>query len=393
MMHRAAGYSIVEALIAAAVALLVAGSAIALLNHAQASFASQPEAADAAQRLRVAAGALYTNLEAAGNGPDGGILTGSLLGVVAPVLPFRRGTRADDPAGTYFADRITLRFVPPAAPRARMAAGGLSLGADWIGAERQPQCTPDAPLCAFQPGTTIALADGTGNADILALTAIDTSTPMPLLQHAGQPLGSAGYRPNAEIVGMSNIAYVLNRATNQLETIDGVGATQVPLVDNVIALTFAYFGDPQPPQRTAVPLDNPSGPWTTYGPKPPPLDVQANPAWPPGENCVFAVAAGAHTPRLAALDGGPLVPLAAAQLTDGPWCPDPLSDARWDADLLRIRSIVVTVRIQAAIAALRGPAGALFATAGTGRDPARWVPDREITFRVSPRNLNLADSP
>ena len=83
------------------------------------------------------------------------------------------------------------------------------------------------------------------------------------------------------------------------------------------------------------------------------------------------------------------MPLTGAELTDGPWCPDAASPTRYDADLLRVRRIGVTVRVQSAAAALRGPAGALFAHPGTSQSGAKWLPDQEIHFDVSPRNLNL----
>jgi hypothetical protein len=83
------------------------------------------------------------------------------------------------------------------------------------------------------------------------------------------------------------------------------------------------------------------------------------------------------------------VALTAAQLTDGPFCPDDTNANRWDADLLRIRRIGVRLRVQAAIAALRGPAGVLFARAGTSKGGFRSVPDQELQFDISPRNLNL----
>jgi len=76
-------------------------------------------------------------------------------------------------------------------------------------------------------------------------------------------------------------------------------------------------------------------------------------------------------------------------LVDGPWRPDAVDPERWDADLLRIRTVQVTVRLEAALRALRGPAGVLFANGGVARDPAAWVPDQEIRFHVSPRNLSL----
>ena len=81
--------------------------------------------------------------------------------------------------------------------------------------------------------------------------------------------------------------------------------------------------------------------------------------------------------------------IAPAELTDGPWRPDAISADRWDVDLLRIRTIGVTIRLEAALAALRGPAGVLFANSGTATDPHAWLPDQEIRFHVSPRNLSL----
>jgi hypothetical protein len=96
------------------------------------------------------------------------------------------------------------------------------------------------------------------------------------------------------------------------------------------------------------------------------------------------------TPALPALGAGPaLVPLSAALLTDGPWCPDAVNPNRYDADLLRIRRITVTLRVESASAALRGPAGPLFARAGTSTSGHRLIPDREIRFDLAPRNLNL----
>ena len=87
---------------------------------------------------------------------------------------------------------------------------------------------------------------------------------------------------------------------------------------------------------------------------------------------------------------GALTPLSAAQLTDGPWCPDAANANRWDADLLRIRRLAVTIRVESALSALRGPAGVLFVNGGSSRQPSRWAPDQEIRLQVSPRNMGLA---
>lgn len=60
-----------------------------------------------------------------------------------------------------------------------------------------------------------------------------------------------------------------------------------------------------------------------------------------------------------------------------------------DPELAGLRAIAVTVRVEAAIASLRGPAGALFARAGSAANARRWAPDLQSVVRVAPRNLNL----
>jgi hypothetical protein len=98
-----------------------------------------------------------------------------------------------------------------------------------------------------------------------------------------------------------------------------------------------------------------------------------------------------HLPRLGTLGGGgrTYVELMPAVLTDGPWCPDGIAPNRFDADLFRVRKIRVTLRVQSALASLRGPAGPLFLKGGTARIGLRSVPDLEVQFDVTPRNLSL----
>jgi hypothetical protein len=172
--------------------------------------------------------------------------------------------------------------------------------------------------------------------------------------------------------------------TYQLMHYDGSANADVPVADHVVGLHFDYYGDPQAPILTSA------GP--TFGLNPPALGVRTT-AYPAGENCTFQVDAdsGLQVSRLAALNTTrTLTNLTAAQLTDGPWCPDATNANRWDADLLRIRMVGVTVRVEAAAAALRGPAGVLFANGGSSRTASKWVPDQEIRFEIAPRNLNLS---
>jgi hypothetical protein len=150
------------------------------------------------------------------------------------------------------------------------------------------------------------------------------------------------------------------------------------------SVAFAVILEGEPP--AAIPGTDP--PRVTYGPTPPDTGVTVA-GYPPGENCAFSrTTDGVLTARLAQLStSASLLRLAPSTFTDGPWCPDAASPNRYDADLLRIRQIVMTVRVEAAVAALRGPAGPLFTRSGTGRG-TRLVPDRMVRVSIAPRALN-----
>jgi hypothetical protein len=161
-----------------------------------------------------------------------------------------------------------------------------------------------------------------------------------------------------------------------------------PFLDDVVAVRFEYFGDPEPPREIAaadpVPADDSVA--VTYGPAPPALTADApGDGWGPGENCTFTVVAGQRRPRLSALGGPDFVVLDETLLSNGPWCPDAGHPERFDADLLRVRRVRVHLRLQA-IAVFRGPAGMFFTHAGTATDPGRFVPDQSIRFDVGLRN-------
>jgi prepilin-type N-terminal cleavage/methylation domain-containing protein len=278
------GFTLVELVVTMALVLVVGAGVVAVVRIAPDTFLVQTEASDMHQRLRVAAGALSSELMAA-----------------QAIRPYRSHGAGADPPGSFKTDVVT-------------AVGDTASTTFWLKA--------DAAAEVYQ-----------------------------LMSYAG------GVSPD------------------------------VPVVDNVVGLAFEYFGDPKPP-TLLLPLTDLVGPWTTYGPKP---SLEIVPSYAAGENCVFALdESGASVPRLPALapPDVSLVPLAAAQLTDGPWCPDAAASDRWDADLLRVRAVLVTLRVQAAAAALRGPAGVLFARAGTSQAAGRRVPDLEIRVRVAPRNLN-----
>jgi hypothetical protein len=72
-------------------------------------------------------------------------------------------------------------------------------------------------------------------------------------------------------------------------------------------------------------------------------------------------------------------------LTDGPACGE--APHRFDADLLRIRRVAVTVRLETESAEFRG-LGPAFATAGFSRAATKAVPDLQATIEVAPRNMD-----
>ena len=82
-------------------------------------------------------------------------------------------------------------------------------------------------------------------------------------------------------------------------------------------------------------------------------------------------------------------PLGPSMLQDGPWIPDESAPSRFDEDLLGVRRVAVRLRVQAALASMRGPSGVLFARAGTSTSTERFAPDREVRLEVALRNANL----
>jgi len=396
--HREHGFSLIEMTLAMGLLLIVTAGVFSMLNPAQGAFATQPEVSDMQQRLRVTTDTLYKDMVMAGGGAYQGQRSGTLLNFFAPVMPYRNGSTLDDPAGSFVcrgaasgapplgyscpansSDTITLMYVPPTMSQTGLADKGPSLNSAEIGVTAEPGCPASDPLCGFHEGMTVLMYDDSGNFDTFTITNVQAGGQLHI-QHNEDKLTYTGYdKSTTKIVQATNVVYYLNATTNQLMYYDGTRNGDVPVVDNVVGLSFEYYGDPQPPivkNPTAV-----STSWvTTYGPKP-----TAGVA-----NCVFD---GSVQPQpllatLGAANAG-LVKLTQAQLTDGPWCPNAGSTNRYDADLLRVRRIGVTVRVQAALASLRGPASTFFAKGGTSNSASRWVPDQEIRFQVTPRNLNL----
>lgn len=384
---RETGFSLIEVMLALCLLLLVVGGVFEAVAPAQGAIRVQPEMADLEQRSRVAALTLVRDITQAGAGPAA---VGPLSSFVAPVLPYRVGRRNPDPAEVSRPDTISLLFASPGAVHATTTQP-LPAQSGSVALQVGPGCPSWLPACGFKVGATVMAVDGSGSFDLFSVTSADAWTLG--LQH-NQPDSGKIYPP-----GVTHLVEVVSRTfylktdpvsdTFQLTQYDGAGGSDVPLADHVVGLTFEYLGEREPP-RLLRSLDEPDGPWTTYGPKPPAADVQES-MYGLGENCVFALDESSRPiPRLGVLDGtGPLARIDASMLTDGPWCPDAFSPNRFDADLLRVRAVNATVRVEAAAASLRG-SGPAFTRPGTSRDVRRWVADRELRFSISPPNLSLS---
>ena len=380
-----------------AIMMVITGTIFDLLNPSEGAYLAQPEVSDMQQRLRVGNDVISRDLIMAGAGTYIGSGTGALYNYFAPIMPFA----PDDAPGTFKNDVITLLYIPPMPAQTGVIRVLGNANAQEVRVDKMPQCgdSKHNGLCGFEDNMRVIFFDIDGTWDLTTITQVQDEPSMLQFHTAPGVKLSSEYASGYAIVSeISAHTYYLesNDETNtyQLMHFDGY-QTRLPVVDNVIALRFQYFGESQPPQLFPGKSLNPAvgrPPWTTYGPKPPMIDadLHVDDEYNAGENCTFRVVDGMQVPRLQVLnDGLNEVELTEAQLTDGPWCPSEDAPNRFDADLLRIRRVRVVVRVQVAQAALRGPAGILYSKGGTGNAADRLVPDQEIAFDIAPRNMNL----
>jgi hypothetical protein len=238
---------------------------------------------------------------------------------------------------------------------------------------------------------SVAVIDPDGVTDLFQITAAQPGA-LDLALMAGAMNGT--HASGACIVEVEVASYTTapdaSTGALTLTRYDGF-RSELPVVDHLVDLRFAYFGEPRAP-RLIKDAGEPSGPWTTYGPRPPPVGTD-NPrdVWPAGESCLFAGGGPPQPPRLTELGiaTGGLVELDAASLADGPWCPDVGSPSGYDADLLRIRRVAVVIRVQVPTPFLRGPVGPLFGRGGSSTGGTLFVPDRSATLDITLRNMGV----
>jgi len=381
------GFTLAELLVATAVTIVALGLAAGLLKPVTVAFQAMPEAADAQQRLRAAAQTLADSITEAGAGP----LVGWAAHAVPawpPVLPCRWGGEplGTRPGGCAQPDAVTVIGAEATAPQAILASAVAAPEGPFHLASLSA-CALTLPACRFHADGRVLVADGSGAWDLVQLS--NVSADGAALLHDGSPVTRL-YRAGAIAAETRTAAYSLRvgPATHVSQLSRSTdGSSDMPLADHVTLLQFEYFGEASPP--AVIDDADLARRRTSYGPLPPPDGVD-DPldAWPPGENCHFLRAGGVPAARQAALpvESAGLARLPPGLLADGPWCPDGAALNRYDADLLRIRLVRLTLRVQAQSPAVRGLDARLFSQPGSAREAGRLVPDLEVRVDAALRN-------
>jgi len=353
---RDSGFSLVESLVALVLMLVVTGAVFGLVNPDTEISQTQPEAADMQQRARVATDVLSRDLFMAGAGLYAGPATGSLTNFFAPIIPRKMGLQNADLYTVVRSDAITIQYVPNTYSQTTIRQPMPQPSAE-LKVEDMPNCPTGEELCGFKEGMTLLIFDDEGHFDFFTVTNVQDDAGH--LQHRQQDL-SYSYDTGAKVTQADTHTYYFDAATQTLRHYDGY-LTDVPIVENVVGVTFAYFGDPNPPLNPKPPLGK--------------------------ANCLYD-AGGSLVGGLQTLptQGGSLAELPLTMFKDGPWCGN--GNNQFDVDLMRVRKIRVTVRVQAGSDALRA-SGADFANSGFGRSALRTLPDFTVRFEVTPRNMNL----
>lgn len=350
----ASGFGLLELLIATAIGLVVLAVLLQFAVSAHTLTGAQGETADLQQRVRVAVETMRRDLMLAGAGPIRGPSRGPLNRVFPPIRPARIGLSGPDPELSFHSDRIAILYVPDAAAQSAVAVDMPTAGSPITIDGNAPGCRP-ASACGFTAGTDVLIYEtvGVGGAyDVFTVGAVDAATN---LLTPSAPL-SRPYLAHARVAAVIRRTYYLDGVGKRLMVYDG-GRSDVPLVDHVVELQFAYYGDPRPDSV------------------PPPAPGEANCAYAGSPPASMLTNLGGDGPKL----------MDAALLSDGPSCGQ--SPFQFDADLLRIRRVSFTVRVEAESSEFRGR-GTRFRSPGVSRASTRTVPDLQVTVDVAPRNMS-----
>ena len=352
-----AGFTLMESLVSLALMLVVTGAAFSLINPNTTTAQTQPEVMDMQQRARIGADMLSRDLIMAGAGVYSGPQTGALMNFFAPIIPRRMGRIGADAYTVVRSDAMTISYIPNTYSQTTIRQDMPQPSAE-LKVYQMANCPPGEELCGFYPGMTALIFDEMGHFDMFTITMVQDSAAH--IQHRQQEDLSFKYQEGAVVTQADSHTYYFDAVNRQLRHFDGDAADH-PVIDNVVGVLFEYFGDPNPP----------------VSPKPP-MGI-ANCLYDDAQNLV------AGLPVLAT-QGASLAPLPLSILNDGPWCG--AGSNRFDADLLRVRKVRITLRVQAGNEMLRGT-GADYAVAGKSLSAPKMLQDYGVRFEITPRNMNL----
>lgn len=351
-----AGFSLVESLVALILMVIVTGAVFSLVNPSTVSSQTQPEAMDMQQRARIGTDLLFRDFFMAGAGIYMGPNAGALSNYFPPIIPRKMGWQNADAYNVVRSDAVTISYIPNTYSQTTIRAP-MPIASSELKVENIANCPRGEELCGFVEGMRVLIFDKMSNFDFFTITEVqDDAAHLQLYQQ----FLSVEYQPGDYVTQAEYHTYWFDAVNRQLRHYDGY-QTDVPVVDNVVGVLFEYFGDPQPP----------------VAPKPPPGYA----------NCLYD-AAGNLISGLGTLpsDGGSLAALPLAMLNNGPWCGG--GENRFDADLLRVKKVRVTLRVQASDAQFRGT-GPDFIVSGPNTSAMKGLADYSVRFEVSPRNMNL----
>jgi hypothetical protein len=168
----------------------------------------------------------------------------------------------------------------------------VSPASQTLSVNNAPNCGGKA-LCGLTAGTDVLLTDGAGHFDVFRITGVAGAAAA--LRLHGQAQGFS-YPAGTAVTEVVSRTYSLDAGARELRQYDGDLSDQ-PSADHISSLAFDYFGDDA---------------------------------------------------------SGALAPIDRATLADGPWIG--AGTSRFDADLLRVRMVRVSVRAEASTSALRASA-------------------------------------
>jgi hypothetical protein len=269
----------------------------------------------------------------------------SLAGRFPVVFPSRRAVTGGDPPDVALPDRLSIVAMRADGWDVPLAVS-MSSPSSPVLFEADPPCPGADDRCGFRPGDLAILGDRLGAFDLVEVIGVAAGTVALAPAVLTRPYA---VDQDARLGRLRLRQLFFDAARRQIRTGDGLQA-DLPLLDAVAAFSCTYFGVAVPPAEPRPPLGTAS--------------------------CLYNADGSARLATLPA-GAGHWVELPLASFRDGPFCGS--GDMQYDADLLRVRRVVVRVRLTDA----RVSHGV-----GEGSALRHLNGDREVVIDVALRSLD-----